>query len=90
MKYCDGCEIRQQIHRWFISLIIYRGFKIVNHPGCRISHPQYEKYDPIPARGGMLYVPLLIVTHVADPRLAAVLAQPLIVGAAMAGAFFEP
>lgn len=35
--------------------------------------------------GGMLYVPLLIVTHVADPRLAAVLAQPIIVGAAMAG-----
>ena len=34
----------------------------------------------------MLYVPLLIVTHVADPRLAAVLAQPIIVGAAMAGA----
>ncbi len=33
----------------------------------------------------MLYVPLLIVTHVADPRLAAVLAQPIIVGAAMAG-----
>lgn len=39
--------------------------------------------------GGMLYVPLLIVTHVADPRLAAVLAQPIIVGAAMAGNFFN-
>lgn len=33
----------------------------------------------------MLYVPLLIVTHIADPRLAAVLAQPIIVGAALAG-----
>ena len=39
--------------------------------------------------GGMLYVPLLIVTHVADPRLAAVLAQPIIVGAAMAGELGE-
>lgn len=35
--------------------------------------------------GGMLYVPLLIVTRVADPRVAAVLAQPIIVGAALAG-----
>ena len=39
--------------------------------------------------GGMLYVPLLIVTHVADPRLAAVLAQPIIVGAALAGNSFN-
>ncbi|CAK9053387.1 unnamed protein product [Durusdinium trenchii] len=39
--------------------------------------------------GGMLYVPLLIVTHIADPRLAAVLAQPIIVGAALAGNSFN-
>ncbi|OLQ03730.1 hypothetical protein AK812_SmicGene13279 [Symbiodinium microadriaticum] len=44
---------------------------------------------PAGVGGGLLYVPLLIVTHVAGPRLAAVLAQPIIVGAALAGNVFN-
>lgn len=76
----------------YLSLSIgFQDVSTIQAAGFRIhSMKSIEKYDPIPARGGMLYVPLLIVTHVADPRLAAVLAQPIIVGAAMAGAFFEP
>lgn len=44
---------------------------------------------PAGVGGGMLYVPLLILTGVADPRSAAVLSQPIIVGAALAGNIFN-
>jgi len=44
---------------------------------------------PAGVGGGMLYVPLMILTSVADPRSAAVLAQPIIVGAATAGNIFN-
>eukprot|EP00931_Biecheleriopsis_adriatica_P115005 TRINITY_DN90864_c0_g1_i1.p1 TRINITY_DN90864_c0_g1~~TRINITY_DN90864_c0_g1_i1.p1 ORF type:complete len:494 (+),score=81.13 TRINITY_DN90864_c0_g1_i1:76-1557(+) len=44
---------------------------------------------PAGVGGGMLYVPLMILTGVADARLAAVLASPIIVGAALAGNLFN-